>query len=81
MILPHYAGGVSLRPRRGASQRGHSLSQKRMAPLEPQEKDFDWQSQARMAFVPPECNCLRAALPRFVLLYDLTCFYHPLPLC
>ena len=26
MILPHYAGGVSLRPRRGASQRGHSLS-------------------------------------------------------
>ena len=46
MILPHYAGGVSLRPRRGASQRGHSLSQKRMAPLEPQEKGFalaDWQ--------------------------------------
>ena len=49
-----------------------------MAPLEPQEKDFDWQSQARMAFVPPEGDCLRAALPRFVLLYDLTCFYHPL---
>ena len=55
----------------GASQRGHSLSQKRMAPLEPQEKDFDWQSQARMAFVPPEGNCLRAALPRLELLYDL----------
>ena len=71
MILPHYAGGVSLRPRRGASQRGHSLSQKRMAPLEPQEKDFDWQSQARMAFVPPEGDCLRAALPRIELLYDL----------
>ena len=34
-----------------------------------------------MAFVPPEGDCLRAALPRFVLLYDLTCFYHPLPLC
>ena len=64
----------------GDGKGGHSLSQKRMAPLEPQEKDFDWQSQARMAFVPPECNCLRAALPRFVLLYDLTCFYHPLPL-
>ena len=55
----------------GASQRGHSLSQKRMAPLEPQEKDFDWQSQARMAFVPPEGDCLRAALPRLELLYDL----------
>ena len=42
-----------------------------MAPLEPQEKDFDWQSQARMAFVPPEDDCLRAALPRLELLYDL----------
>ena len=32
--------------RRGTGQRGHSLSQKRMAPLEPQEKGFalaDWQ--------------------------------------
>ena len=42
-----------------------------MAPLEPQEKDFDWQSPARMAFVPPEGDCLRAALPRLELLYDL----------
>ena len=42
-----------------------------MAPLEPQEKDFDWQSQARMAFVPPEGDCLRAALPCLELLYDL----------
>ena len=42
-----------------------------MAPLEPQEKDFDWQSQARMAFVPPKGDCLRAALPRLELLYDL----------
>ena len=42
-----------------------------MAPLEPQEKDFDGQSQARMAFVPPEGDCLRAALPRLELLYDL----------
>ena len=49
-----------------------------MAPLEPQEKDFDWQSQARMAFVPPEGDCLRAALPRLELLYDLTCSYYPL---
>ena len=32
-------------PHRGTGQRGHSLSQKRMAPLEPQEKGFalaDW---------------------------------------
>ena len=42
-----------------------------MAPLEPQEKDFDWPSQAQMAFVPPEGDCLRAALPRLELLYDL----------
>ena len=31
--------------------------------------------------MPPECNCLRAALPRLVLLYDLTLSYYPLPLC
>ena len=55
----------------GASQRGHSLSQKRMAPLEPQEKGLDWQSRAWMTFVPPECDFLRAALPRWVLLDDL----------
>ena len=42
----------------GASQRGHSLSQKRMAPLKPQEKGLDWQSRARMTFVPPEWKCL-----------------------
>ena len=69
--LPHRCSGGIPAPRRGANQRGHSLSQKRMAPLEPQEKDFDWQSQARMAFVPPEGDCLRAALPRLELLYDL----------
>ena len=69
--FPHQCGRSFPAPCRGASQRGHSLSQKRMAPLEPQEKDFDWQSQARMAFVPPEGDCLRAALPRLELLYDL----------
>ena len=34
-----------------------------------------------MTFVLPEWECLRAALPRWVLLYDLMCSYHPLPLC
>ena len=34
-----------------------------------------------MTFVLPEWECLRAALPRWVLLYDLICSYHPLPLC
>ena len=34
-----------------------------------------------MTFVPPECDFLRAALPRWVLLYDLICSYYPLPLC
>ena len=46
----------------GASQRGHSLSQKRMAPLGPQEKGLDWQSRARMTFVPPEWKCLRGGI-------------------
>ena len=46
----------------GASQRGRSLSQKRMAPLEPQEKGLDWQSRARMTFVPPEWKCLRGGI-------------------
>ena len=44
--LPHRCSGGIPAPRRGANQRGHSLSQKRMAPLEPQEKGFalaDWQ--------------------------------------
>ena len=57
--------------RAGERVKGAILSHERMAPLEPQEKDFDWQSQARMAFVPPEGDCLRAALPRLELLYDL----------
>ena len=42
-----------------------------MAPLEPQEKGLDWQSRARMTFVPPDWKGLRAALPRFELLHDL----------
>ena len=55
----------------GDAAKGAILSRERMAPLNPQEKDFDWQSQARMAFVPPEGDCLRAALPRLELLYYL----------
>ena len=58
-----------LQPERAASvpapcrgQRGHSLSQKRVAPLEPQEKGLDWQSRARMTFVPPEWKCLRGGI-------------------
>ena len=31
--------------------------------------------------MPPEWDCLRAALPRLDLLYDLGYFYYPLPLC
>ena len=31
--------------------------------------------------MPPEWKYLRAALPRLALLYDLACFYYPLPLC
>ena len=31
-----------------------------------------------MTFVPPECDFLRAALPRWVLLYDLIYSYYPL---
>ena len=46
----------------GASQRGHSLSRKRMAPLKPQEKGLDWQSRAQMTFVPPEWKCLRGGI-------------------
>ena len=36
------------------SQRGYSLSRKRISPLEPQEKGLDWQSQARMTSMPLE---------------------------
>ena len=40
------------RARRGT--KGGILFPKRMPPLEPQEKDLDWQSQAWMTFMPPE---------------------------
>ena len=61
ILQPERAASVPA-PCRGASQRGHSLSQKRMAPLEPQEKGLDWQSRARMTFVPPEWKCLRGGI-------------------
>ncbi len=48
--------------RAGGESKGHSLSQKRMPPLEPQEKGLDWQSRARMTFVPPEWKCLRGGI-------------------
>ena len=51
---------------------GYSLSQKRIAPFQsPKRKVLDWQSQSRMTFLPPEWKCLRAAMPRLELLYDL----------
>ena len=58
--------------RAGERVKGAILFRKREWPLwNPKRKAFDWQSQARMAFVPPEGDCLRAALPRLELLYDL----------
>ena len=82
--LPHRCSGGIPAPRRGANQRGHSLSQKRMAPLEPQEKGLDWQSWARRGFLPPECNCLRGGIAdahRHWFCYTTClCFYYPLPL-
>ena len=52
--------------------KGAILFRKREWPLwNPKRKAFDWQFRARMTFVPPEWECLRAALPRLVLLYDL----------
>ena len=73
--------GDSLR-RAGERVKGAILFRKREWPLwNPKRKAFDWQFRARMTFVLPEWECLRAALPRWVLLYDLMCSYHPLPLC
>ena len=68
-------------PRRGHGQGGHSLSQKRMAPLNPQEKGFDIASEQL-----EELQCLPIALPArgvaaLALLYDLAYFYYLLPLC
>ena len=68
--LPRGSGCFPRRARREnaacgrQSQRGYSLSRKRISPLEPQEKGLDWQSQARMTSMPLEWKCLRAALPR-----------------
>ena len=83
-------GAGILQPERAASVpapcrgrvKGAILFRKREWPLwNPKRKAFDWQFRARMTFVLPEWECLRAALPRWVLLYDLMCSYHPLPLC
>ena len=73
--LENYDGlrpsGDSLR-RAGERVKGAILFRKREWPLwNPKRKAFDWQFRARMTFVPPEWECLRAALPRLVLLYDL----------
>ena len=69
-------------PPAGGGSKGAILFRKREWPLwNPKRKAFDWQFLARMTFAPPERECLRAALPRWVLLYDLICSYHPLPLC
>ena len=62
-------------------QRGYSLSQKRIPPLEPPEEgligSLDLEGVQRLR----NAAALRAALPRFTLRYDLTCSYYPLPLC
>ena len=59
-------------------QRGHSLLQNRMAPLKPQEKGFHCKRAARRDAALADCTSLRAALPRWVLRYDLICSYYPL---
>ena len=75
-------GHVEAAPAALHGKRGLFSFTKENSPLSiPQEKGFDWQSEARTAFMPPECKCLRAASPRLVLLYDLTLSYYPLPLC
>ena len=81
-MLPFFAQVRGGMPPAGGGGKGAILFRKREWPLwNPKRKAFDWQSRARMTFVLPEWECLRAALPRWVLLYDLMCSYHPLPLC
>ena len=52
-----------------------------MAPLKPQEKGFHCKRAARRAAMLADCTAHSAAEPRWMLLYDLACFYYPLPLC
>ena len=81
-MLPFFAQVRGGMPPAGGGGKGAILFRKREWPLwNPKRKAFDWQFLARMTFAPPERECLRAALPRWVLLYDLMCSYHPLPLC
>ena len=69
-------------PPAGGRDKGDILFRKREYPLwNPKRKAFDWQFRTRMTFRPPEREYLRAAKPRLELLYDLTYFYYPLPLC
>ena len=62
-------------------QRGYSLSQKRIPPLEPPEKGLTLQASSSKS-----CNACRLHFPArgvaaLVLLYDLTYSYYSLPLC
>ena len=65
-------------------QRGYSLSQKRIPPLEPPEKgligSLDLEGVQRLR---SGSTCVAALLrsPPSALRYDLTCSYYPLPLC
>ena len=78
-MLPFFAQVRGGMPPAGGGGKGAILFRKREWLLwNPKRKAFDWQSRARMTFVLPEWECLRAALPRWVLLYDLMCSYHPL---
>ena len=54
LLSPHRAGGRL----RGI----FSFHGKRISPFDPQEKGLDWQSRARMTFVPPEWKCLRGGI-------------------
>ena len=75
-MLPFFAQVRGGMPPAGGGGKGAILFRKREWPLwNPKRKAFDWQFRARMTFVLPEWECLRAASPRLELQDDLICFY------
>ena len=80
-MFPHLCGREFPAPRRGASQRGCSLSKENTPFGTPRERRFFIASKQL-----EEGRCLPMLLPArgvaaLALLYDLVCSYYPLPLC
>ena len=60
---------------------GYLFFEKRSPSLAPSQRKFTLQASSSKSCGACRIGCLRAALPRLALLYDLAYSYYPLLLC